>query len=91
MSVSYYVSFPFCSDIMGPHKVNETSFPSSTIGKGGYEITNRMTLFTKNGSIRPNDTEALKCGICSKILREPMQLITCGCRYCASCISDFTR
>lgn len=52
---------------------------------GGYNVASRP-LFTKNGGMRATDMEALKCGICFNVLRDPVQLITCGCRYCNTCV-----
>ena len=55
---------------------------------GGYNVPS-IRLYSKTGSsMRKGDTEGLKCGICSGILRDPVQLLTCGCRYCQSCIQD---
>jgi late competence protein required for DNA uptake (superfamily II DNA/RNA helicase) len=65
--------------MMGPRML-------SNRGMGGYDISSQ-SLYTKNGAnMRESDTEALKCGLCFNVLRDPIQLLTCGCRYCNSCV-----
>ena len=54
---------------------------------GGYHIADRE-VYTKDGNVRSSDVEALKCGLCLKILRDPVQLISCGCRYCNTCVQQ---
>ena len=58
-------------------------------GMGGYNIGTR-SLYTQSGGLRSSDTEALKCGLCFNVLRDPVQLITCGCRYCNTCVQGLT-
>ncbi len=78
-SDSYYWKFHL------PQVKKKDMGPRQNLTDGGYNVSNHI-LYTKIGSLRPTDVEALTCGICSKILREPMQLITCGCRFCNVCI-----
>lgn len=51
----------------------------------GYDVGS-ATLYNKAGKLRANEKETLSCQRCDKLLRDPMQLITCGCRYCKSCV-----
>ena len=51
----------------------------------GYDIGS-ATLYSKAGKLRASEKEMLGCQRCGKLLREAMQLITCGCRYCKTCI-----
>jgi late competence protein required for DNA uptake (superfamily II DNA/RNA helicase) len=52
---------------------------------GGYDIGS-ATLYGKAGKLRASEKEMLGCQRCGKLLRDAIQLITCGCRYCKSCI-----
>ena len=52
---------------------------------GGYEV-GAATLYNKAGRLRATEKEMLGCQRCGKLLRDAMQLITCGCRYCKSCV-----
>ena len=51
----------------------------------GYDVGS-ATLYNKAGKLRASEKEMLSCQRCDKLLRDPMQLITCGCRYCKSCV-----
>ena len=54
--------------------------------QGGYDVIDTTVYNSSGAKMRQNDILALECPICLKILRNPVQLITCGCRYCTSCI-----
>lgn len=71
---------------MGP-RARRDSGSSELYHVGGYHVGDRQ-VYTKDGNVRSSDVEALKCGLCSKILRDPVQLISCGCRYCNTCIQQ---
>ena len=53
----------------------------------GYDAGS-ATLYNKSGKLRNGEKEMLSCQHCGKLLRDAMQLITCGCRYCKSCIKS---
>ena len=55
---------------------------------GGFDVSNTTVYHPTGNKMRRADIKALECPKCSKILREPVQLITCGCRYCTSCIDE---
>ena len=66
--------------------------PKGLRPKGGYR-TGRAKLYSGEGSssaLTPSDVNRLTCPKCEVILREPQQLTTCGCRYCAVCIEQTT-
>ena len=52
---------------------------------GGYDIGD-ATLYNKTGKLRSSEKKMLSCQQCGMLLREAMQLITCGCRYCKGCM-----
>ena len=54
-------------------------------GSGGYEV-GEHSLYSKSGRVRSAELKMLSRQQCSKLLRDPVQLITCGCRYCKSCV-----
>ena len=74
---------------MGP-RVARKDPGQSTVNSGGYCIASQ-TLYVKGGAVRSSDIEALTCGICSKILREPIQIIMCGCRFCNVCMEGLKK
>lgn len=49
--------------------------------KGGYDVE-----FIKE---YPDDN--VTCSICLYVLREPLQSIECGHRFCESCVADLTK
>ena len=51
----------------------------------GYD-TGSTTVYNKAGKLRAGEKEMLSCQHCGKLLREAVQLTTCGCRYCKCCI-----
>ena len=60
---------------------------TTVVGKasGGYEVGN-LSLYSKSGRVKTAELKMLSCQQCRKLLRDPVQLITCGCRYCKSCV-----
>ena len=38
--------------------------------------------------MKKQELDTLECPRCSKFLREPVQLITCGCRFCTVCMDS---
>lgn len=65
-----------------------TSF-SDTAGSftgGGYDVGD-AAMYNKAGKLKPTEKEMLSCQLCRKLICEPMQLITCGCRYCKYCLN----
>ena len=44
-------------------------------------------LYNKTGQpLGPSEIKSLECPYCNKLLRDPQQLLTCGHRYCKSCL-----
>ena len=64
-----------------------TSSSVAADSTGGYDI-GEATLYNKSGKVKSVEVEMLSCQKCRKLLREPVQLITCGCRYCRSCLNS---
>ncbi len=54
----------------------------------GFDVSNTTVYHPSGGEMRRSDIATLECPKCMKILREPVQLITCGCRFCAVCIDS---
>jgi len=61
--------------------------PSSQL-TGGYDISETTVYHPSGAKMKSQDISNLECPKCTKILREPVQLITCGCRYCTRCIDS---
>lgn len=55
----------------------------------GYDVNN-TTVYNKNGPLKPAELDTLTCPACKKMLKQPMQVITCGHRFCKGCINAFT-
>jgi len=55
----------------------------------GYDIRN-TTVYSNTGPLKPNELDTLTCPICKKILKDPMQVIACGHRFCRACVTAFT-
>lgn len=45
----------------------------------------RYRVYREHSLLKPADLEALSCPLCCGILREPVQVIACGHRYCRQC------
>ena len=56
----------------------------------GYDIGNAKVYNSKQCALSAADLSALNCSMCGLLLREPCQVITCGHRYCRSCIDQLT-
>ena len=56
---------------------------------GGYDV-GKATVYSKNRALSAVELSALTCSKCSLLLKEPQQVITCGHRYCKSCIEQLT-
>ena len=59
----------------------------------GYE-TGRAKLYRGVGSssvLTPSEVSRLSCSHCEAVLRDPVQVTSCGCRYCSACIEQLTR
>ena len=56
--------------------------------KGGFDVS-KTNVYTKGGSrMRDVDVAALCCSICLLVLRCPVQVISCGHRYCKNCLDS---
>ena len=55
----------------------------------GYNI-GKSTVYGKTGPLKPAELDTLTCPACKKVLKEPMQVIACGHRFCKGCIGAFT-
>ena len=55
----------------------------------GYNI-GKSTVYGKTGPLKPTELATLTCPACKKVLKEPMQVIACGHRFCRGCIGAFT-
>ena len=55
----------------------------------GYDVSN-TTVYSKNGPLKPGELDTLTCPACKKVLKEPVQVIACGHRFCRPCIDAFT-
>jgi len=51
----------------------------------GYD-TSATTVYSQLGQLKKAQLQALQCSACQLILREPMQVIACGHRFCRCCI-----
>ena len=60
----------------------------SILSNEGFDVSNTTVYHPSGGEMRRLDIATLECPKCTKILREPVQLITCGCRFCAVCIDS---
>ena len=85
----YSITVNYIYLIMGP-RVPRKDPGLSPVNSGGYSVVSQ-TLYVKGGAVRSSDIEALTCGICLKILREPIQIIICGCRFCNACMEGLTK
>ena len=54
----------------------------------GFDVSKTTLYNSSGGEMRISDIATLECPKCMKILREPVQLITCGCRFCTVCIDS---
>jgi hypothetical protein len=45
-------------------------------------------VYRNQTPLSPAELSSLTCADCSGILRDPVQVITCGDRFCRSCIDD---
>jgi hypothetical protein len=57
---------------------------------GGFNIGKAKLYSIKNTPMNATELNALKCSMCALLLREPCQVITCGHRYCKTCIDQLT-
>ena len=55
----------------------------------GFDVSN-TTVYSKNVPLKPAELDTLTCPACKKVLREPVQVIVCGHRFCKGCISALT-
>lgn len=55
----------------------------------GYDVSN-TTVYNKNSPLKPVELDTLTCPACEKVLKEPVQVIACGHRFCKGCISALT-
>lgn len=62
------------------------SHPNESVGYdlSGGTVYNSQKILQSN-----NDLESYRCLICKLILRNPIQITTCGCRYCSACIHRY--
>ena len=52
----------------------------------GYNI-NDTVVYSKDGhQLKLRDLAALQCPLCELVLRDPVQVITCGHRFCKDCL-----
>ena len=55
----------------------------------GYDVSN-TTVYSKDSPLKPAELDTLTCPACKKVLKEPVQVIACGHRFCKGCISALT-
>ena len=55
----------------------------------GYSIGD-AAVYSKSGQVKPSDLVALQCPLCELVLRDPVQVITCGHRFCKGCLEGVT-
>ncbi len=58
----------------------------ATKASRGYDLKGAK-VFTKAGKVL-TDFVSFTCPLCKFILRNPHQLLECGCRYCQPCVDD---
>lgn len=54
----------------------------------GYSLSDILVFDKNERHLSEDDLMALQCSQCSKLLRDPYQLINCGHRVCRSCLHD---
>ncbi len=55
---------------------------------GGFDVSNTNVYHPSGIKMKKQELDTLECPRCSKFLREPVQLITCGCRFCTVCMDS---
>ena len=55
----------------------------------GYSIGD-AAVYSKNSQVKPSDLAALQCPLCELVLRDPVQVINCGHRFCKGCLEVVT-
>lgn len=55
---------------------------------GGFDVSNTNVYHPSGVKMKKQELDTLECPRCTKFLREPVQLITCGCRFCTVCIDS---
>lgn len=69
---------------INPRIVSNEEIPACT----GFDVANTIVYNQSDTKLRRADIATLECPKCTKILRDPVQLITCGCRFCTVCIDS---
>ena len=46
----------------------------------------RCRVYSKHTLLKPSDLESLLCPFCGGLLRDPVQVIACGDRFCRCCM-----
>ena len=62
---------------------------ATKVNTQGFDVSN-TTVYSKNVPLKPAELDTLTCPACKKVLREPVQVIACGHRFCKGCISALT-
>ena len=57
----------------------------------GIKLYGAQVYSKTNKTMGQSDLEGLICSKCNLLLRDPMQLINCGHRYCCPCIKEYVQ
>ena len=52
----------------------------------GYDISGTVVYSRDGHQMKSSDLAAIKCPLCELVLRAPVQVITCGHRFCKGCL-----
>ena len=56
----------------------------------GYDVGNAAVYSKAGFQVKPSDLAALECPLCTQVLRNPVQVISCGHRFCKGCLELMT-
>ena len=71
------------------HEERENMTQELSRTSGGYDVGD-TTVYSSQGPLAPSELASLSCSKCKLIPRDPKQVITCGHRYCKTCIEQLT-
>ncbi len=56
--------------------------------QGGYNISG-VTVYNTRGPMKKTELKHLLCPLCNKCVKDPVQVIVCGHRYCKGCLDHY--
>ncbi len=91
LSCIIIVATDFC---IRPQSSKETHIPAGPTmatapqPQGGYNISG-VTVYNTRGPMKKTELKHLLCPLCNKCVKDPVQVIVCGHRYCKGCLDRF--